>query len=398
MKNKKIGVFDSGLGGLSILKELINILPNENYLFYEDSINNPYGEKSDKELFEITSKVVDYLIEKDCKIIVIACNTATTSCMKKLREKYKNTIFVGTVPAIKMAYDSNSKNTLLLATSYTIKSERVNELLNDYTRNDQKVYVESGKNLANLIEIGNEEDIYNLLNEILLPYKDKIDSIVLGCTHYPLVSDIIKKIIPGVQILDGSFGVAKETKHQLVENDLVSDSKEEGTIIIENSKSEDLVKRSYEILKVSNQKEEKPKKKVYKWRDICYFINSRVGVFSVFAPVLLMIDLALANKKNFMPYVILIYLLIFFINLVLFILTLRIKYTNEKFYKKNEIMVRNALAISLLVSYFSMVMVGIFSLVSFKFNMTIFIIIELLSVAYCCTGIYFVNKKNKQKK
>ena len=124
MTNKnKIGIFDSGLGGLSILKELISTLPNEDYLFYEDSINNPYGEKSDDELFSITSNIVEYLLENNCKIIVIACNTATTSCMKKLREKYKDTIFVGTVPAIKVAYDNNYKGTLVLATNYTINSK-----------------------------------------------------------------------------------------------------------------------------------------------------------------------------------------------------------------------------------------------------------------------------------
>ena len=98
--NDKIGIFDSGLGGLSILKELLSILPNEDYLFYEDSINNPYGEKSDDELFEITSNIVEYLLKNNCKIIVIACNTATTSCMKKLKEQENNTICVGTVPAI----------------------------------------------------------------------------------------------------------------------------------------------------------------------------------------------------------------------------------------------------------------------------------------------------------
>ncbi len=248
MKNERIGIFDSGLGGLSILNELKKVLPNEDYLFYEDSINNPYGEKTEEELFEITSKIVDYLIENKCKIIVIACNTATTSCIKKLREKYQNMIFIGTVPAIKMAYDANSKNTLLLATSYTIKSERVKELLNDYTGINQNIYVESGKNLANLIEEGDINKIKTLLSEILLPYKDNIDSIVLGCTHYPLVKDLIKEIIPNIEILDGSFGVAKETKHQLIENDLLNESNEEGKIIIENSKSQDLVKRSYEIL------------------------------------------------------------------------------------------------------------------------------------------------------
>ena len=100
--NRKIGVFDSGLGGLSVLKELRKTLPNEDFLYYEDSIHVPYGEKSDEELLTITSHIVDYLLENDCKIIVIACNTATTSCMKALREKYPDVIFVGTVPAIKL--------------------------------------------------------------------------------------------------------------------------------------------------------------------------------------------------------------------------------------------------------------------------------------------------------
>lgn len=239
----KIGIFDSGLGGLSILTELIKILPNENYLFYEDSINNPYGEKNDAELFLITSRIVEYLIANNCEIIVIACNTATTSCMKKLKEKYKNIVFVGTVPAIKIAYDNNMKNTLLLATEYTIKSERVKELLNDYTRENQTVYVESGKNLANLIELGNKEKITELLEQILSPYNDKIDSIVLGCTHYPLVKDIIKKINPKVEILDGSSGVAKEVKRH------INESNDSGNIKIVNSKSIELVNRSFEILK-----------------------------------------------------------------------------------------------------------------------------------------------------
>ena len=125
MKNGYIGLFDSGLGGLSILKELMNTLPNEDYLFYEDSINNPYGVKSEEELLKITSNIVDYLLDRKCKIIVIACNTATTSCMKKLREKYPNTIFVGTVPAIKVAYDNNFKNVINLSTPYTCESKRV---------------------------------------------------------------------------------------------------------------------------------------------------------------------------------------------------------------------------------------------------------------------------------
>ena len=167
----KIGVFDSGLGGLSVLKELRKLLPNEDYIYYADSINVPYGEKSDEELLDLTSKIVDYLLEKDCKLIVIACNTATTSCMRRLRELYPDTIFVGTVPAIKVAYDHNYKNTIILSTPYTTKSKRVQELMRDYTRDDQELYLVSGENLASLIEDNNSLEIDNVLNRILSPYK-----------------------------------------------------------------------------------------------------------------------------------------------------------------------------------------------------------------------------------
>jgi len=246
--NKKIGVFDSGLGGLSVLKELRNTLPNEDYLFYEDSIHVPYGEKSDDELLSLTSHIVDYLLEHDCKIIVIACNTATTSCMKKLREKYPDTIFVGTVPAIKVAYDHHSKNTIILSTPYTTKSKRVQELIRDYHREDQVITLVSGENLAGLIEDNNQEEIVNVLNRILSPYKGVCDSVVLGCTHYSLIKDEIQSVLPDVSLLDGCVGISQEVKRQLEAHSLISDSQEKGTLEIVNTKNNELIKRSYEIL------------------------------------------------------------------------------------------------------------------------------------------------------
>lgn len=243
----KIGVFDSGLGGLSVLKELRKLLPNEDYIYYADSINVPYGEKSDEELLDLTSKIVDYLLEKDCKLIVIACNTATTSCMKRLRELYPDTIFVGTVPAIKVAYDHNYKNTIILSTPYTTKSKRVQELMRDYTRNDQELYLVSGENLASLIEDNNSVEIANVLNKVLSPYKDKADSIVLGCTHYSLIKEEIEKVLPNVVQLDGCKGISEEVKRQLENNNLIENNTGDLTII--NTKNDELVKRSYEILK-----------------------------------------------------------------------------------------------------------------------------------------------------
>ena len=246
--NGKIGMFDSGLGGLSVLKEIIKILPNEDILFYEDSFHNPYGEKSESELLNITSKAVEYLLNHDCKIIVIACNTATTSCMKKLREKYPNTIFIGTVPAIKVAYDNNFKNTIILSTPYTTKSKRVEELIHDYKSIDQNIINVSGENLAHLIEIDNKEEIKKLLHRVLDQYKEKADSLVLGCTHYSLIKDEIKEVLPNTVLLDGCLGVAKEVKHQLEENNLINEKKEKGEVIIKNNKDNSLIERSYDIL------------------------------------------------------------------------------------------------------------------------------------------------------
>lgn len=246
--NNRIGILDSGLGGLSILKELRNVLPNEDYLFYEDSINNPYGSKSETELLKIVSNIVEFLLKRDCKMIVIACNTATTSCMKSLREMYPDTIFVGTVPAVKMAYDNNCKNTIILSTPYTMNSKRVEELIDEYHNPDQNIINISGENLANLIENEKYDEIFALLERILTPYKDTCDSIVLGCTHYPLIKDIIQSIVPNAKLLDGSLGVANEVKHQLTINNLLNTKSTLGDIEIINSKDNALVDRSFEIL------------------------------------------------------------------------------------------------------------------------------------------------------
>ena len=243
-----IGVFDSGLGGLSIVKEMRKIMPNEDYLFYEDSIHNPYGQKSEEELLKITSEIVDYLLEKGSKIIVIACNTATTSCMKKLRELYPGTIFVGTVPAIKVAYDHHSKHTIILSTPYTSQSKRVQELIEDFHDEDQEIINISGENLANLIELDKKEEYISLLHRLLDDYKDKADSIVLGCTHYSLIRDTIQKILPNTDLLDGCMGVSLEVQRQLENHQLLTNRMEEGTLTIENNKSEALIERSYDIL------------------------------------------------------------------------------------------------------------------------------------------------------
>lgn len=231
-----IGVFDSGIGGITILEELKAVLPNENFIYYSDSIHNPYGEKSDEELFNITSSVVDKLIDYNCSIIVIACNTATTRCIKFLREKYRDIIFIGTVPAIKIASDHNYKNTLVMATPATINSKRTSELVKDNKRIDQNIYLAPCVGLANAIEKKNKGKILEILKEVFEDYYDKdIDSIVLGCTHYPFIKKEILELMPNVTLLDGANGVARETKRQLELNKLVNTSTDKGKIKFYNS-------------------------------------------------------------------------------------------------------------------------------------------------------------------
>ena len=213
---KRIGVFDSGIGGLTVLEELKKVLPNEDYLFYADSKNCPYGEKSDTELYDITSNIVDYLIDRDCKIIVIACNTATTRCIKYLRDKYKDMTFIGTEPAIKVACDRDYKNILVMATPATIASERTSILVNDNKKEYENIYLVPCEGLADAIETDNFKKQEEIISSIYNEYKNKeIDAIVLGCTHYPHIKDLISKYFTNAELLDGGNGVARETKRQL---------------------------------------------------------------------------------------------------------------------------------------------------------------------------------------
>ena len=177
-KKSKIGIFDSGIGGVTVLKEIIKILPKENYFYYSDSKNNPYGDRQDEQIKQICDNIVKYLIQKDCKIIVIACNTASAKAVKFLREKYPEMIFIAIEPAYKMVYDyAYEKPTLVMATKGTIESEKFNLLLKKY--NNHKTYLLSCVGLADIIEQGNENEIRKYLKNNLEMYKGKVENVVL---------------------------------------------------------------------------------------------------------------------------------------------------------------------------------------------------------------------------
>jgi len=224
--NKKIGLFDSGIGGLTTLEEIRKILPNEDYVFYADSKSNPYGDKTKEELLSITKEIVNNLLKENVKLIVIACNTATTQCINDLRQEFKDIIFVGTEPAIKVACDNNYKNTLVLATPGTIFSERTHKLIKDNKKENENIYLLACDHLANAIEKNDNKKIDKLLKTYLTEYQNKnIDAIVLGCTHYPIIKDKIQTYFPKAKLIDGNIGVAKRVKQMLEMNNLLSNNK-----------------------------------------------------------------------------------------------------------------------------------------------------------------------------
>lgn len=237
-----IGVFDSGIGGVTVLKELLKLLPNEKYIYYSDSINNPYGDKTSEEIINIADKIVEFLIDKGCTIIVIACNTASAIAKDFLRNKYSIPI-IAIEPAYKSVPDSDK--TLVMATKATINSDKFKILFNRFDNHNTVLLSCSG--LADLIEEGNKEKIINYLKDKIGEYKG-VKNVVLGCTHYPLIKEEITEVLGNVNFYDGSIGVAKHTKVVMDENNLITNSKQEITFI-DTSNSKEKEKLFYEILK-----------------------------------------------------------------------------------------------------------------------------------------------------
>ena len=248
-QNEAIGIFDSGIGGVTVLKEIINILPNEKYIYYSDSKNNPYGDKSDQQINIFCENIVEFFITKKCKAIVIACNTASAKSVQYLREKYKNIPFVAIEPAYKMVYDyTYDEPTLVMATKGTIESEKFNLLYHKY--DNHKTILLPCVGPADIIEENNEEKIKIYLKEHLEIYKGKVKNVVLGCTHYPLIKQEIKQVLGDVQFFDGAPYLAKHLRELLKEKGLINNQTIENTIqFIDSLNDEQKKKRFFEIIK-----------------------------------------------------------------------------------------------------------------------------------------------------
>ena len=236
---RPIGFFDSGVGGISVLKESLKILPNEDFVYFGDSINAPYGIKSVNEVKELTFNAVDFLLSKGVKVVVIACNTATSAAIDDLREKYKDIPIIGIEPALKPAVEiSRGKSIIIMATPMTLAEKKFSKLMEQYKKEVNMISLPCA-GLVELIENGitEGEEIQNYLIDKLKEFIHlDVASIVLGCTHYPFIKDELIKIVgEKTVIIDGSVGTVNQLKRQLMRNKLLNEKKTKGIVTIYNS-------------------------------------------------------------------------------------------------------------------------------------------------------------------
>ena len=252
-KNRPIGFFDSGVGGLSVLREAVKIMPNEDYIYFGDSINAPYGTRSVDEVRSLTFKAVEFLLNKGVKGLAIACNTATSAAVSDLRKIYPEVPLVGIEPALKPAVELNKDgDILIMATAMTLKEEKFNRLMEKYKDRASIIPVPC-PGLMEFIEAGDYQgkEVEEYLLEKINTYRNgKIASIVLGCTHYPFIKDTLAEIVgEDVNIIDGGLGTAKELRRRLREKNLLTDSNSKGRIeIINSSERREIIDLSYKLL------------------------------------------------------------------------------------------------------------------------------------------------------
>ncbi len=229
-----IAVFDSGVGGISVLRELVKIMPGENYLYFGDSANAPYGTRTPEQVRQLTFAAAEQLFARNVKALVIACNTATAAAIDALREKYPDRIIVGIEPAVKPAVSRFPTGRIgIMATPVTLHEEKLTRQLANFP--DATLIPIPAPGLVELIEAGKKdsEQTKALLTQVLAPYVGKLDALVLGCTHYPFAKNAIRQVAGDIPLFDGGYGTARQTKKRLAEAGLLLEG--EGSVQMENS-------------------------------------------------------------------------------------------------------------------------------------------------------------------
>ena len=239
MEQGKIAVFDSGVGGISVLRHLRRMMPKENFLYYGDDANAPYGRRCTQQVRQLTLSAAEKLLsDEQVKALVVACNTATSAAIIQLRQIYDQKIIIGIEPALKPAADRFPGGHIgIMATEVTLREQKLMELMARYGENCTISRIPA-PGLVELVEqgLGNSQEAYELLQPILQPYRDKLDALVLGCTHYPFAEAVISRILgERTLLLDGGEGTARQTRRRLAEEGLLYDGPRAGSIEITHS-------------------------------------------------------------------------------------------------------------------------------------------------------------------
>ena len=248
-----IGVFDSGVGGISVLRELVATLPNEDFIYYGDSANAPYGEKSRDQVVRLSRGIVDSLLDEGVKAIVIACNTATSAAAAELRADYAFVPIIGVEPALKPAtLAPDVKRILVMATPITLRLDKYQQLAEKWGGGHEVISAPC-PGLAARIERGDLDapDLSQLIEELVGAYAGQVDGIVLGCTHYAFVADQIRAVVGDVPLFDGAHGTALQLQRKLAERGLATKSTSPGAVEFVSSKPGDaeiaLYRRFFEM-------------------------------------------------------------------------------------------------------------------------------------------------------
>ena len=250
-KQDYIAVFDSGVGGISVLRHLRRVMPGERFLYFGDSANAPYGSRPTEQVRQLTLAAAEKLTtEYEIKALVIACNTATAAAVRQVRAAYPDLIVIGIEPALKVAADHFPGGRVgVMATEVTLREEKFDTLLHRFDENCTIAKIPA-PGLVQLIEAGkvDDADTEALLHTILDPYVGQLDALVLGCTHYPFAAAAIGRVLgPGVKLLEGGDGTARETRRRLDLAGLLEQGNGE-VKIINSSPDPGMIRLSYERL------------------------------------------------------------------------------------------------------------------------------------------------------
>ncbi|MEK7502156.1 MAG: glutamate racemase [Patescibacteria group bacterium] len=253
MSSDSIGVIDSGLGGLSIWRQIVKKLPKESTIYLADSKNCPYGSNSSEEIYQLSKKLVTFLVQKKVKLIVLACNTITVSCLDKLRKEFPKTPIIGTVPVIKTASEITKNNKIgVLSTARTARSKYQKKLIKTFAGGVSVLNIGTDK-LVPMIEEGNLDgkDTENILRkELRVLIQEDIDTLALGCSHFPFLKIEMQKILgKKVLILDSSAAIARQVERVLKNNNELSVYNSSGHILLTTGNLDKFNRLSKEILR-----------------------------------------------------------------------------------------------------------------------------------------------------